>query len=158
MHVVDMIEGHKTMQRRVDGGRTRVEIERAMGKKTDHAVFVFHTAIDALERFKLFHVEGREAVKLDGADIAARSLDPHDADLVAGERVGFPDFGRGIATTVIGDPFVSAQKVGAIEKLSRLIQRCCISVVPTIFEKTGLSHRSILPRQLLRVPGELASH
>ncbi len=71
MHVIDMRERHETMQRRIDRGRARIEVEGAMRQEADHAVFVMHTLVDALQRFELLLIERRKAIELDRSDVTA---------------------------------------------------------------------------------------
>ncbi len=78
---------------------------------SDHLIFKFHAAIEIFQAVDFVHVEGGEAVKLDGADISARSLDPQDFDHRAGQRVFLHDLGRGVAAAEIGDPLVGAEEV-----------------------------------------------
>ncbi|MNY03986.1 hypothetical protein D3C86_1366350 [compost metagenome] len=48
MHVVDMIIRYETVQRRIDGGRARIEVEGAMRQEADHAVLILDTLVNAL--------------------------------------------------------------------------------------------------------------
>ncbi|MNI25623.1 hypothetical protein D3C73_792830 [compost metagenome] len=149
VHVVDMRKRHETVQRRIDGCGARIEVESAMRQETDHAVFIFDTLIDALQRFQLVHIESGEAIKLDGADIAAGTLDPHDLDLTSGQRIGFHDLCGRVAAAVIGDAFVAAQKIGAIKQLARLIELGSVSIIPAVIEKADLARHVVLPDGIL---------
>ncbi|MNE53092.1 hypothetical protein D3C80_1477980 [compost metagenome] len=140
-----MIERHKTMQRRVDGGGTRIEVEGAMRQEADHAIFVFHALVDTLQRFEFVHVKGRKTIKLDGANVTARPLHPHDTDFFAGQRVGFQHLGGRIAAAIIGNTLVTPQQVGAVQKLAGLIKLCGVSIIPAIFEKADLARHVFLP-------------
>ncbi|MNF08399.1 hypothetical protein D3C80_2088180 [compost metagenome] len=53
MHVIHMLEGDKSVQRRIDGSGARIEVEGAVRQETDHAVLVLDTLIDALQRIEL---------------------------------------------------------------------------------------------------------
>ncbi len=122
MHVIDMAIGEIGMQRRIDRGRARVEVEGAMRQIADHLVFMSGAAIDLPQLQQLLHIERRKAIELHGADIAARALDPEHISLGTTQRIGQQDFGRGIAAAVIGDALIGAQQIGAIKQAARLIQ------------------------------------
>ena len=53
MHVVDMGVRHIGVQRRVDRGRARIEVEGAVGQVAHHLVFVLDAAIEPLQRASL---------------------------------------------------------------------------------------------------------
>ena len=87
--MVDMIIRHETVQRRIYGGRARIEVEGAVRQEADHAVLILNTLVNALQRFQLVEIKRCKTIKLDGADIAAGALHPHDADLLARQGIGF---------------------------------------------------------------------
>jgi hypothetical protein len=118
------------MERGIDRGRARVEVEGRVRQVADHLVFVLDPAVELLEAAELVHVEGREAVELDRAHVAARALYPQDLDGFAGERVLLHDLGGGVAAAVIGDAFVRAQKVGAIDEPFGLGHAGGLRIVP----------------------------
>ena len=134
MHVVDMLPRHEGVQRRVDRGRARVEVERAVGEVAHHLVLVLDAAIELLQAFELRLVERGEAVELDGADVAARALHPQHLDRLAGERILLHHLGRGVAAAVVGDALVGAEQVGAVEQPLRLAHSGCLGVVPKVGE------------------------
>lgn len=111
MHMVDMAFRHIGMKRGVDGGGARVQVEGAMGQAGDHLVFKLDAAIEPFKCPQLVHVECRKTIHLDGADIAARALDPQYLDLIAGEGILLHRLGGGVAATVVGDALVGAQEV-----------------------------------------------
>ena len=147
MHVVDMREGHEAVQRRVDGGGARIEVEGAVRQEAHHAVLVCGATIESLERVELVLVQRREAVAFDRADVAARSFHPKHLDRGAGQRIGFDDFGRRIAAAIICDALVGAEQVRAIEQLSRLVETRRMALVPPIVEKPDGHHPLVLPTQ-----------
>ena len=53
MHVVDMLVRHEGVQRRVDRGGARIEVEGAVGQVADHLVFVLDAAVEVLQRLSL---------------------------------------------------------------------------------------------------------
>ncbi len=109
--MINMGEWHKTMQRRIDGSGTRIEIECAVRKETDHTVFVFNALIDAFQRVELVLIKRSKAVEHNGADIAARALDPKYWNLFAGQRIDFLYFCRCIPATIIGDALIGTEQV-----------------------------------------------
>ena len=145
MHMVDMIVRHETVQRRIDGSRARIKVEGAMRQETDHAVFIRNALVNALQRFQLVEIKRRKTIELDGADIAAGALHPHDADLLARQRIGLKHLCRCVSTAIIGDALVGTEQIGTIKQLARLIERSGIGIVPTAFEKAGFSRHVFLP-------------
>ena len=149
VHMVDMGMRHEAVQRRVDRGRARIEIEGAMVEQRDHLVLVREAAIDRLQAKELVEIERREAVELHRADVAARSLDPQHHDRRAGQRIDALDLGRRVAAAEIGDAEVAAEQVRAIEQQARLIEPGSVGVVPQIRQgRIGAgrlaAHRSFL--------------
>ena len=149
VHMVDMRMRHEAVQRRVDRGRARIEIEGAMVEQRDHLVLVREAAIDRLQAEKLVEIERREAVELHRADVAARSLDPKHLDRRSGQRIGLGELGGGVAAAEIGDAQVAAEKVRAIEEEAGLVERGRMGVVPQIGQgRIGAgrlaAHRSFL--------------
>ena len=88
MNVIDMAVRDEAVQRRVDRGRARIEVESAMVVERDHLVLMGEAAIDRLKAVELVHIERREAVELHRADVAARALDPKNLCWSAGQRIG----------------------------------------------------------------------
>ena len=72
------------------------------------AIFVF-IGVDSLSG-----VQAGNSFAGEGADIAAGAFDPHDLNLVSGERVRFYRFTAGIAPAEIRNAQVGAQYVGAV--------------------------------------------
>ena len=111
MHVVDMRVGHEGMQRRVDRGGARIEIEGAMAKLSRPSRLRARGRGSATSGLEAIEIERGEAVALHRADVAARSLDPQHLDRLAGERIGRVDLGRGVAAAEIGDAQIGAEKI-----------------------------------------------
>ncbi len=88
MHMVDVGERQVGVQRRVDRGRARVEVEGAVGQVAHHLVLVRQAAIELFQAQQLVEIKGRKAVQLHRADVAARPLHPQDVHRRAGERIG----------------------------------------------------------------------
>ena len=76
VNMIDMRVRNEAVQRRVDRGCARIEVEGAMIVERNHLVLVREAAIDRLEAEELVHTERREAVKLHRTDVAAGALDP----------------------------------------------------------------------------------
>ena len=57
MDVIDVLARHISVQRRVDAGRARVQVERAVRQEADHLILVRDAAIDAFQSVQFFHVE-----------------------------------------------------------------------------------------------------
>ena len=130
--VVDMGVRHEAVQRRVDRGGARVEIEGAVVEERDHLVLVREAAIDRLQAQEPVEIKRREAVELHRADVAARALDPKHLDRRAGQRIGSFELGGSVAAAEIGDAQVAAEQVGAVEQQARLVEACRMSVIPQI--------------------------
>ena len=67
MRVIDVLERNKRVERRVDGGRARIQIEGAMVVHRDHIIFglalgaaIFVAGVTFLEGEKLLLVKRRE--------------------------------------------------------------------------------------------------
>ena len=136
VNVIDMRVGNEAVQRRVDRGRARIEIERAMIVERDHLVLVREAAIDRSEAEELVEVERREAVELHRADIAARTFDPKDFRRRAGQRIGGGQLRRSVAAAKIGDAKIAAEQIGPIEQQTGLIEGSRVRVVPKIGQRS----------------------
>ena len=71
MHVIHVFRRHEGMQRRVDGRRARIQVERAMRIKREHAVFI--AVVSFLQRDELLLIQRREVREIAGAQVAARA-------------------------------------------------------------------------------------
>ncbi len=146
VHVVDVGARHVGVQRRVNRGGARVEGEGAVGQVAHHLVLEVDAAVEALQRLELRRVEGGEAVEPDGADVAARALDPEHLDRLAGERVGLRHLGRGVAAAVVGDALVRAEQIRAVEQQLRLAHPRGPSRIPEVLQQVAglkLEHRPL---------------
>ena len=76
VHVIDVAVVDETMQRRIDAGGARIEVEGAMVVEPDHVIFLVGASVDRPQAMQLVHVKRCEAIQLDAADIAARALYP----------------------------------------------------------------------------------
>jgi len=135
MKMIDVREGKKAVERRVNGGGYGIVAEGGDGVHGDHVVFVIDTFIAALEREELFLIESGEAGALDAAEIAAGALDPEDLNGLAGEGIGLSDFGAGVAAGKVSEAQVGAEEIGAVAEELGLVQSCGYVGVPTVFEE-----------------------
>ena len=133
--MVDMRMRNKAVQRRVDRGRARVEIERAVVEQRHHLVLMREAAIDGAEAEQLVEIEGREAVELHRADVAARALDPEHPDRLARQRILLVELRRGVAAAEIGDAQIAAEQVRAVEQEVRRVEGRRVLVVPQIGQR-----------------------
>ena len=122
VEMVDVGEGKKAVQRRVNGGGDGVVAEGAEGIHGHHVVFVIDALVAALEGEQLLLVEGGEAGALDAAQVAAGALDPEHLDGLAGERIDLGDLGAGVAAGEVGDAQVGAEQVGAVAQQFGLVE------------------------------------
>src|SRR5579859_1792033 len=106
VHVFERQEG---VQRSVDGCGDGVVSERADWIHSHHFVLKLDAPITASERMNLVQVQGREAVSLNAADIAAASFDPQNFLFGTLKRIGIEDLGAGIAATEVGDAKIGTQ-------------------------------------------------
>ena len=132
VNVVDMDMGNECVQRRVDRGRARIEVERAVIEQRDHLVLMGEAAVSRFEAGELVEIEGGKAVELHRSDVAARALDPENARRRAGERVGGRDLGGRVAAAEIGDAKIAAEQVGAVEQKAGLVEPRSVGVVPQV--------------------------
>ncbi len=135
MKVIDVREGKKAVQRRVDGGGDGVVAKGAQRVHRHHVVFGVHPLVAAFERQKLLLVEGGKSGALDAAQVAARALDPQNFDRFAGQRINLSGLGAGIAAGKVGDAQIGAQQVGAVAEQFRLIESVGQVRVPAVFEE-----------------------
>ena len=136
VNMVDMRMRNEAVQRGVDRGCARIEVEGAMIVERDHLVLVLEAAIDRLEAQELVHIERREAVELHRADVAAGALDPENRGRRAGQRIGRGQLRRRVAAAEIGDAQVAAKQVRPIEKEAGIVEGSRVLVVPEIGQRS----------------------
>ena len=130
--MIDMRERQIAMQRRVNRGGARIEVEGAVGKIAYHLILMGEAAIELFQAEKLAEIERGEAVELHRAQIAARALDPEHLDFFSAERIALAELGRRIAATKIGHREIGAKQMGPVEQQLRGRQRRGIGVRPAI--------------------------
>ncbi len=136
VNVVDVRVGNEAVQRGIDRGRARIEVEGAMIVERNHLVLVLEAAIDRTEAKQLVEIERRETVELHRADVAAGALDPKDFRRRAGERIGGVELGGRVAAAEIGDAQVAAEQIGPIEQQGGIVQRSRVFVVPQVGQRS----------------------
>ena len=136
MNVIDMAVRDEAVQRCVDRGRARIEVEGAMVVERDHFVLMGEAAIDGFKAVELVHIERRKAVELHRADVAARAFDPKDLSWSARQRIGRGQLGGRVAAAEIGDAQVAAKQVRPVEQEARLIEGSRMLVVPEIGQRS----------------------
>ena len=114
MDMIDVLVGHKGVQRRVDGGGALAPRKGAVREHVRHLVLMPGPAIDLLELLQGVHAQDGEAVEVHAAQVPAGALDPHDIDHAPEDRVLLPGLDRGVATAVVGHPLVGSEQVGAV--------------------------------------------
>ena len=132
------------MQRGIDAGRARIEVEGAVGQVAHHLVLVRDAAIEALQPVQLVQVECGEPIQLHRAEVAAGALDPQHRDRLAGQRIARLQLGRGVAAAIVGDALVGAQQVRAVEQPPRLVEAGGVGIVPAVLQRCRGCHDRIL--------------
>nr|GEU28680.1 hypothetical protein [Tanacetum cinerariifolium] len=130
VHVIDVLARDVRVQRRVDTGGARIEVERAVRQIRHHFIFQRQAAVAAFQRLEFAHVQGRETIELDAAQVTAGALHPQHFHLLAAERIVHHHLGRRIAAAEIGDAQIRTEQVGSIQQQLRFAHRCCSLVVP----------------------------
>ncbi len=137
--VIHVLAGHKRMQRRVDGRRARVEVERAVRVHAHHLVLrrrlgpaLFLVRVDGLQRNQFLLIQRSEILLLGRAQVAARAFDPQHLHLFARERIGLHEFAGGIAAAGIGDALIAAELVGAIDQPIGRVQFLDLTILPEV--------------------------
>ena len=143
VHVIHVFSGKETVERGVDGGRPRIQVEGRVGVHTHHVVLglglqplVGAGGVGTLEFDELVLVEGRKIFAGAGAQVASGAFDPEHLHGLTGERVFFLNLGGGISATRIGDALVAAEEVGAINETAHGVERSCLGIVPQVVDVT----------------------
>ena len=139
-----MAVGQVGMQRRVDAGRARIEVEGTVGQVAHHLVLVLDPAIEPFQPLEPGEIERREAVELHRAEITARALDPEHGDRLARQRILGLQLGRGVAAAIVGDALVRTQQVRAVEQPSRLVEAGGVVIVPSVRQRCRSGHTRAL--------------
>ena len=136
VNVVDVRMRNEAVQRGIDRGCARVEVERAVIVERNHLVLVLEAAIDRAEAEQLIEIERRETVELHRADVAAGALDPKDIRRRAGQRIRGGKLGRGVAAAEIGDAQVASEQIGSVEQQPGPVEGSRALVVPQVRQRS----------------------
>ena len=136
VNVVDVGMRNEAMQRGIDRGCARIEVESAVIVERDHLVLVLEAAIDRAEPEQLVEIERRETVELHRADVAAGALDPKDIRRRAGQRIRGGKLGRGVAAAEIGDAQVASEQIGSVEQQAGPVEGSRTLVVPQVGQRS----------------------
>src|SRR5689334_20697398 len=134
MHVVDMRAIDEAVQRRVDRRGARIQVERTVRIKWHQRAVAVLVLVELLERQELVHIKSGEAVELHRAQVTARTFDPQDVDLRAGERILLLDLRGRVAAAEVGDALVAAQQIRTVKQQIGGREPGCVSVIPSIFD------------------------
>ena len=147
VHVVDVLAREEGVERRVDRGGARVEVEGRVRVHADHVVLgrglqalVGARGVDLLQGDELVLVEGGEVLARAGAEIAAGALDPEHLGGRAGERVLLGELGRRVAAAGVGDALVAAEEVRAVDEAGDGIEGRRLGVVPAEIDEFVGAH------------------
>jgi hypothetical protein len=141
VHVVHLPAGQEGVQRRVNRGGARVEIERAMRVERHHVVLrggfdplVRARGVNFLQGVELIQVERGEKRPRARAQIAARALDPQDLLRLGRQRVFLGDFSGGVAAAGIGDALVTPEQIRAVDQPGDGVERRSLGLVPQVID------------------------
>jgi len=65
---------------------------------------------------------------------ASQSLDKHDIDIGAGERICLPNLARCVSAAGVGYSLVASQQIGAIHQPIDRVERGSVGVVPAVVD------------------------
>ena len=97
----------------VDRRRGAALAVQAVVERGDHLVLALHARVDVDERTHAVQAQDGEVRRLQGAQVAARALDPQQLDVLARDGVGRGALGGGVPAGVVGVAGVAAEPVGA---------------------------------------------
>ena len=117
VEVVDVGGIDQAVHRRVDGGGCAPGAEQAVVEGRDHLVLTLHTGVDVDEGTHPVQAQHGQAGLLQGAEVAAGALDPHQIGRLGGHRVDGLALRRGVAAGVVGGAGIRAEPVGARDEL-----------------------------------------
>ena len=103
MQVVDMGEGKKSVQRRVDRRDRAARSEAGVVEQTDHPVLVVAASVDAFQAAQPLEVDERETSRRQRAEVAAGALDGENVARLARDRILELDLHGRVAAAEVGD-------------------------------------------------------
>ena len=117
VEVVDVGGVDESVHGRVDRGGRAAGAEEAVVEGRDHLVLALHAGVDVDEGAHPVQAQHREAGLLQGAEVAAGALDPHQLGRLGRHRVDGLALGGGVAAGVVRGAGVRAEPVGALDEL-----------------------------------------
>ena len=118
VQVVDVLAADQSVHGGVDRRRGAPLAEEAVIEGRHHLVFEVGAAVDLGQVAHGVETQRRETREGQGAEVAARALDPHHVDLVTTGGVLHPRLGAGVAAGVVGHRGVGPQTMGAFEEFA----------------------------------------
>ena len=100
----------------VDRGRGAAASVQRVVECGDHFVFALDTWVDVDQRPEPIQTQDGQALLGQRTEVAAGSLDPHQVDVGAGDRVDVGAFGRGVAAGIVGVLGVGTESVGPLDQ------------------------------------------
>jgi hypothetical protein len=126
VQVVDVRGVDEAVHGGVDRRRGAALAVQAVVERGDHLVLAVEAGVDVDERAHPVEAQHGEAALLQGAEVAARALDPEQLDVLAGDRVGLGALGGGVAAGVVGVLRVGAEAVGPAISSGLGVESCSL--------------------------------
>ena len=117
MQVVHVGRFHEPVHGGVDRGRRAAPPVQAEVEGPHHLVLAVDAGIDVDEGAQPIEAQHGEAVRGQGAEVAAGALHPQQLHGLGGDRVEPDALGRGVAAGEVGVPAVGAQPVRPVDQL-----------------------------------------
>jgi hypothetical protein len=118
VQVIDVRGVDEAVHRRVDRrGGSAFAMQRVVEGR-DHLVFAIQPRVDVHEGAEAVKAQHREARFFEGAEVAAGALDPHQLDILAGNRVDRSPLGAGVAAGVVRVAGVGAESIRSGDQFS----------------------------------------
>ena len=140
MGMIHVPSRHKPVQRSVDGRRTGIQIEGAVGVGSHHIVLDLGlrplglgTQIIFLQPLQLLHVEGGKTVSFRGPQIPTRSFDPQNLGILMRQGILFRDFRGSVSPTCVRQGWIFSDEVRAVDESGDRIEGLCHGILPAVF-------------------------
>jgi hypothetical protein len=111
VQVVDVGDIHQTVHRGVDRRCGAALAVQAVVECRDHLVLALEPRVHVDERAHPVEPQHRQALLGEGAEVAARSLHPHELHRLTGDRVGCPALRGGVASREVRVLRIGAEAV-----------------------------------------------
>ena len=162
MKMIDVREGKKRVERRIDRRGDTVVAEGGKRVVPDHVVLMHFTSIQRFQGFETVEIQESKASIGNRSEIAAAALDGEHAHRLARKRIRQLEFGAGVAASEIRDAEICAQEIRSVSKQGQLIggERIRLSLVPEILqvhETDGVRHKWVRTiAEIAPAPGSTA--